>query len=401
MAQPEYAQVTATAPVETHTPSGLLQPVLAGMLAAIVGYASSFTLLLAAFTRAGASPLEAGAALTVTTAAVGLLNIFGGWRTRLPVSFAWSTPGAAFLATLAPPAGGLPELAGALLLAGLLVALAGIWRPFARAIESIPTPIASAMLAGILLTLCIAPVEAVAELPLLTVPTILAWAIGLRFARRYAVPLAVAAMAVTLALSTHLDPARFGAALALPSPMLPIVTLDSAIRVALPLFIITMASQNLPGIAVMQANGYTLRPAPAFLASGITSALIAPFAAITVNLAAITAAICAGPEAHPDPSRRWVAVVAAGCTYLLLAVLAGTAAAFVSMAPPLLIQAVAGLALFTSLAGALAVALGDESRRIAAVVTFATAASGMTVLGIGAAFWALIAGLLMLLATRK
>ncbi len=401
MAQPEYAQVTATAPVETHTPSGLLQPVLAGMLAAIVGYASSFTLLLAAFTRAGASPLEAGAALTVTTAAVGLLNIFGGWRTRLPVSFAWSTPGAAFLATLAPPAGGLPELAGALLFAGLLVALAGIWRPFARAIESIPTPIASAMLAGILLTLCIAPVKAVAELPLLTVPTILAWAIGLRFARRYAVPLAVAAMAVTLALSTHLDPARFGTALALPSPMLPIVTLDSAIRIALPLFIITMASQNLPGIAVMQANGYTLRPAPAFLASGIASALIAPFAAITVNLAAITAAICAGPEAHPDPSRRWVAVVAAGCTYLLLAVLAGTAAAFVSMAPPLLIQAVAGLALFTSLAGALAVALSDESRRIAAVVTFATAASGMTVLGIGAAFWALIAGLLMLLATRK
>ncbi len=393
--------MTPPAPAAPHRSAGLLQPVLAGVLAAIVGYASSFTLLLAAFTRAGASPLEAGAALTVTTAAVGLLNIVGGWRTRLPVSFAWSTPGAAFLATLAPPAGGLPELAGALLLAGLLVALAGVWRPFARAIESIPTAIASAMLAGILLTLCLAPVKAVAELPLLTIPTIAAWALGVRYARRYAVPLAVAAMAATLAISTHLDPARFGAALALPLPMLPIVTFDAAIRIALPLFIITMASQNLPGIAVMQANGYALRPATAFLASGLASAAIAPFAGLTVNLAAITAAICAGPEAHPDPARRWVAVVAAGCTYLMLAILAGTAAAFVSMAPPLLIQAVAGLALFTSLASALAVALSDDSRRIAAVVTFATAASGVTVMGIGAAFWALIAGLLMLLATRK
>jgi benzoate membrane transport protein len=380
---------------------GNLQPILAGLLAALVGYASSFTLLLAAFTRAGASPVEAGTALTITTAAIGLLNIFGGWRTRLPVSFAWSTPGAAFLATIAPPLGGLPELAGALMLVGLLITLAGIWRPFARAIESIPVAIASAMLAGILLTLCLAPVKAVAELPLLTLPTVAAWAIGLRYARRYAVPLAVVVMAVTLAATTHLDPARFGAALSLPIPMLPVFTLDSCIRIALPLFIITMASQNLPGIAVMQANGYTLQPAAAFTASGIASALVAPFGALTVNLAAITAAICAGPEAHPDPSRRWIAVVAAGCTYLLLAVLAGTAAAFVSMAPPLLIQAVAGLALFTSLASALAVALGDESRRIAAVVTFATAASGVTVLGIGAAFWALIAGLLMLLATRK
>ena len=380
--------------------SGLAQPVLAGVLAAVVGYASSFTLLIAAFTGAGATPAEAGAALLVTTAAIGLLNIVGAVRTRTPLSIAWSTPGAAFLVTIGHPEGGFPTLVGAMLIAGLLIALAGAFRPVARAVAAIPQSIANAMLAGILLTLCLAPVRAVEQMPLLALPTILAWVIGLRFARRYAVPIAVLAMAVTLGLTAQLGDADFSSALALPHLVMPAFSLDAAIRIALPLFFVTMASQNLPGLAVMAANGYSPRPAPIFVFTGLTSAVVALFGGLTVNLAAITAAICAGPEAHPDPSRRWIASLSAGIAYLVLALAAGFAAAFIAASPPVLIQAVAGLALFGSLGGALANALSVESQRLPAVVTFATAASGLSLFGVGAAFWALVAGIALLLVLR-
>lgn len=378
----------------------LAQPILAGMLAAVVGYASSFTLLIAAFTGAGATPAQAGAGLLATTAAVGLMNIAGAWRTRTPLSIAWSTPGAAFLVTIGKPEGGLPTLVGALVLTGALIAAAGLFRPVARAVAAIPSSIANAMLAGILLTLCLAPVRAVEQMPLLALPALIAWALGLRFARRYAVPLAVLVTGITLGVTAHLGDADFSSALSLPVPVLPSFSLDAAVRIALPLFFITMASQNLPGLAVMAANGYGPRPGPVFLLTGVVSAGIAMFGGMTVNLAAITAAICAGPEAHPDPTRRWVASFSAGFAYLALALLAGFAAIFIAASPPILIQAVAGLALFGSLAGALANALSVESQRLPAVVTFATAASGLTILGIGAAFWALLAGIALILVLR-
>lgn len=379
---------------------GLAQPILAGVLAAVVGYASSFTLLIAAFTGAGATPAEAGAALLATTAAIGLLNVIGAVRTKMPLSIAWSTPGAAFLVTVGHPEGGFATLVGAMFIAGLMIAAAGVFRPVARAVAAIPASIANAMLAGILLTLCLAPVRAVEQMPLLVLPTILAWVVGLRFARRYAVPMAVVAMAATLALTAQLGAADFSSALALPHLIVPQFSLDAAVRIALPLFFVTMASQNLPGLAVMAANGYAPRPAPIFVFTGLTSAVVSLFGGLTVNLAAITAAICAGPEAHPDPSRRWVASVAAGVTYLLLALAAGFAAAFIAASPPVLIQAVAGLALFGSLGSALANALSIESQRLPAVVTFATAASGLALFGIGAAFWALVAGIALLLILR-
>ncbi|MEO5807874.1 benzoate/H(+) symporter BenE family transporter [Devosia sp.] len=374
-----------------------IQPIIAGALAAIVGYASTFTLVLAALTAAGASPQQAGSGLFSVCIAIGILNIVVSWRMKIPVSFAWSTPGVAFLLTVGEPVGGYPAVAGAFLVAAALIVLAGLIKPFARAIAMIPAPIANAMLAGMLLTLCLAPIHAVGEMPWLALPVLLAWAIGLRFARRYAVPIAVLVTGVLLATTTHLPPGALNGTWSSVVPVLPVFTFDAIVRIGIPLFIVTMASQNLPGLAVMKANGFDLKPAPLFIMTGIGSALTALFGGHSINLAAITAAICAGPEAHPDSTRRWPAPMAAGVVYLLLALAANLAAAFIAASPPLLIQAVAGLALLSSLASALSGALAQEESRLPAILTFVTTASGITIVGVGAPFWGLVAGIGLML----
>ncbi|KKB09366.1 benzoate/H(+) symporter BenE family transporter [Devosia chinhatensis] len=379
----------------------LAQPIIAGVLAAIVGYASTFTLMLAALAAAGASPQQAGSGLFSTCIAIGILNIAVAWRVRTPTSFAWTTPGLAFLLTVGEPAGGFGAVIGAFLVCAALIVLTGIIRPLAQLIAAIPAAIANAMLAGMLLVLCLAPINAVAEMPWQALPILAAWALGLRFARRYAVPIAVATTGIVLGMTTHLPPGTLDGTWPALVPTMPEFTLDATIRIALPLYIVTMASQNLPGVAVMKANGFTLKPAPIFVLTGIFSGIAAFFGGVTNNLAAITAAICAGPEAHADPNRRWPAPVAAGFTYLALGLLASLAAAFIAASPPLLIQAVAGLALFSSLASSLSAALADENSRLPAILTFATTASGITIVGVGAPFWGLVGGILMLLLLRK
>ncbi len=376
------------------------QPVMAGALAAIVGYASTFTLVLAALTAAGASPQQAGSGLMSVCIALGVLNIVVSARMRVPVSFAWTTPGMAFLLTVGEPVGGFPAVAGAFLVAAALVLLTGLIKPLARLMAAIPAPIANAMLAGMLLTLCLAPITAVGTMPMLALPILLAWVIGLRFARRYAVPIAVLVTGLLLAATTNLPPGALDGSWPALVPVMPVFTLDAIIRIGLPLYIVTMASQNLPGLAVMQANGFVLAPAPLFVLTGIASAATAFFGGQTSNLAAITAAICAGPEAHPDSTRRWPAPISAGVVYLLLAPAASLAAAFIAASPPLLIQAVAGLALLSSLSAALAGALAHEEVRLPAIFTFVTTASGITMIGVGAPFWGLVGGIAMLILLR-
>lgn len=380
--------------------SDAVQPVIAGVLAAVVGYASTFTLVLAALAAGGASPAQAGSGLFSVCLAIGVLNIVVAWRVKVPVSFAWSTPGAAFLLTVGEPPGGFPAVAGAFLFAAGLIVLTGLVKPLARLIAAIPAALANAMLAGMLLTLCLAPVKAVADVPLLALPILLAWMIGLRFARRYAVPIAVAVTGIVLALTTHLPAETFAGAWPQLVPVMPRFELDAIVRLGIPFYIVTMASQNLPGLAVLRANGYSARPAPIFVMTGLASAITACFGGHTANLAAITAAICAGPEAHPDPAKRWPAPVAAGFTYFVLGSAASLAAAFIAAAPPILIQAVAGLALFSSLAGALAAALAEEEARLPAILTFVATASGVTILGVGAPFWGLVGGLALLYLLR-
>jgi benzoate membrane transport protein len=378
----------------------IVQPVSSGVLAAIVGFGGAFTIVLAGFTAAGATPTEAASGLIAITVGQGILGIVFALRTRMPVTIAWSTPGAVLLIAAGKPEGGYAAIVGAYLVAAALIIIAGLWRPFGRLVASIPVPLAGAMLGGILLELCLAPVHAVASEPLLTLPILVAWIVGLRFARPYAVPIAVVVTVAVVALTTTLPAGIAGALVPRLVFVAPVLSVGTAIGIGVPLFIVTMASQNVPGLAVLSINGYKPDVAPIFVWTGIGSIVTAFFGGHALNLAAITAALCAGPEAHPDPAKRWIASVACGIAYLVIALGAGFATAFVTAAPPLLIQAVAGLALLGSLGSALSSAMANEEFRIPAAVTFVTTASGATFFGISTAFWGLLAGGALLVVLR-
>ena len=379
----------------THTRAFSLQALAAGIIAAIVGFASTFAVILRGLTGVGASQAQAASGLMAVSLAMGACGIWLSLRRRLPISVAWSTPGAALLAGSAAPDGGFPVAVGAFLLTGALIVAAGLFRPLGRWVAAIPAPLANAMLAGVLLPLCLAPVHAVAAAPAMGLAIVLAWAVTGRIRRLFAVPAAVLVAGILIAATA---PAIAPATL-WPAPLLirPAFSLAAAIGIALPLFIVTMASQNIPGIAVLASCGYRPPPGPLFTATGIASLLGAPFGGHAVNLAAITAALCAGPDAHPDPARRYWAAVVAGALYILFGLLAGAATAFVAAAPPLLIEAVAGLALLGAFASALRAAVLDPEQREPATITFVVAASGVTFLGIGGAFWGLLAGAAALL----
>ncbi|MBP7065110.1 benzoate/H(+) symporter BenE family transporter [Ferrovibrio sp.] len=367
--------------------------IAAGLLAAFVGFASSFAVVVQGLTAVGASPAQAPSGLMALSLAMGLCSILVSLRNRMPISIAWTTPGAALLAASGDAAGGNFALAvGAFMICNLLIVIAGLWKPLGRWVAAIPAPLANAMLAGVLLPLCLAPVKAVAADPWLGLPIVLSWALMARWKRLWAVPVAVLVAVVLIVLATPpitLDPATLW-----PRPVLvlPEFSFAALAGIALPLFIVTMASQNIPGYAVLQANGYHPDPSPLFRDTGLFSLAATPFGAISVNLAAITAAICAGPEADPDPKRRYWAATVAGLAYVLLGLGAGLATAFLIAAPPLLIQAVAGLALLGSFGNAMMGALADARDREAAVITFLVAASGLSFHGIGGAFWGLLAG---------
>jgi benzoate membrane transport protein len=371
---------------------GTLQPVLAGFVASIVGFASTFALVLAGLQAIGADDREATSGLVVLCLTMGVVGIVLGVRYRMPVAVAWSTPGAALLISSGEPPGGYAAALGAFALAGALIVLAGLWRTLARWVARIPTALASAMLAGVLLPVCLAPVRATVELPLQVGPVVLAWALLMRFARPWAVPGALVAAAVVIAL----DPVdAAGTVDLLPSVAFTLPALDAGalVSLGLPLFVVTMASQNIPGVGVLASFGYKAPLRPALVSTGAATVAGAPFGAHAINLAAITAALVAGPDAHPDPARRWIASTAGSALYLVLGLGAGAATALVAIAPPLLIEAVAGLALFGALGGALAAAAADLERREAAIVTFVVSASSITAAGISAPFWGLVAGL--------
>jgi benzoate membrane transport protein len=371
------------------------QPLLAGVVAAIVGFASSFTIILTGLRSVGATPEQASSGLLVLSVAMGATAMALSWRTRLPVAIAWSTPGAALLVSAGVQPGGWPAAVGAFMVCGVLLALAGLWRGLGRWIARIPAPLANALLAGVLLPLCLAPVRAVTELPALAGPVVLVWALLLCVARRWAVPgaLAAAIVAVLVDGPAGTDGARLLPALAFTAPEL---HAGAIAGLALPLFVVTMASQNVSGMSVLAAFGYRPDLRPVLLTTGAATAVIGPFGGHAINLAAITAALVAGPEAGPDPRRRWIAAVSGGASHLLLGLGAGLATALLAASPPLLVAAIAGLALLGALAGALSAAAAEGEHRDAAVVTLVVSAAGFTVLGVSAPFWGLLAGLALL-----
>lgn len=377
-----------------------LQAAVAGLLVAFVGFASSFAVVLQGLIAVGASQAQAASGLMALSIAMGLCAIVLSLVRRQPISVAWSTPGAALLAASGVPDGGFAAAVGAFLVCGVLLVAAGTWKPLGRWVAAIPAPIANAMLAGVLLGLCLAPARAVAALPLQGLAIFAAWAVTARLKRVLAVPAAV----VVAVLMIALDPATTAlpAGELVPNPILvwPEFRPAAIVGLALPLFIVTMASQNIPGMAVLQVNGYRPEPGPLFRMTGFFSLLGAPFGGHAVNLAAITAAMCAGVDAHPDRERRYWAAVVAGVGYVVLGLLAGAATAFVAAAPPVLIEAVAGLALVGAFAAAMMGAVAEVRDREAAVITFLVTASGISFFGIGGAFWGLLAGGAMLALTR-
>lgn len=365
--------------------------IFAGMLAAFVGFASSFAVVVHGLRAVGATEAEAASGLMALSIAMGLCGIVLSLKTRIPVSVAWSTPGAALLASTGAVTGGFHAAVGAFIVSSLLLLLAGLWKPLSRLVEQIPSSLANAMLAGILLQLCLAPVRAVAEIPVAGLAIVITWAVVSRLKRLLAMP---AAVIVTIGFIVYFENGTVALSSLIPSPVLvvPVFNLASLIGIALPLFIVTMASQNIPGIAVLAINNYSPKAGPLITLTGFFSLLSAPFGGHAVNLAAITAAICAGPDADPDPSKRYMSAVTAGLLYIVFGLLAGGATSLIAIAPPVLIEAVAGLALLGAFGASLMAALQNASHREAAVITFVVAASGLSLIGIGAAFWALLAG---------
>ncbi len=377
-----------------------VQATTAGVLAAFVGFASSFAVVVKGLTAVGASQAEAASGLAALAIAMGLCGAVLSLRTRMPISVAWSTPGAALLAATGPLEGGFAAAVGAFLVCAVLIVISGLWKPLSRWVSAIPSALANAMLAGVLLGLCLAPVRAVAELPLLGLSIIAVWLLVGKFQKLYAVPAAVVVTLALVAATTQVTPASLGPLWPEPVLVTPEFNLAALIGIALPLFIVTMASQNIPGVAVLNVNGYRPAPGPLLRVTGLFSLASAPLGGHAVNLAAITAALCAGEDAHPDPARRYWAAVIAGLVYILFGLAAGAATAFISASPPVLIEAVAGLALLGAFGSAALNALKEPTEREAAVITFLVTASGLTFFGIGGAFWGLVAGGVVLALTR-
>src|SRR5690349_11144595 len=371
------------------------RPVLAGILTALVGFTSSFAVVLAGLRGVGASPAEAASGLLAVCATQALGVLWLVRRHRIPLTLAWSTPGAALLASTGVVHGGWPAAVGAFLVTGVLLVITGLWPRLGRLISAIPTPIAQAMLAGVVLDLCLAPVRGFAAHPWLVGPILLTWALMLRIARRWAVPAAFAATLVVIAV----DAARHGGPHGALVPHLawtaPVLTGASLLGLAIPLYVVTMAGQNVPGVAVMSSYGYQVPWRETMTVTGLGTVAGAPAGGHAINLAAITAAMAASPEADPDPARRWVASWTAGWSYLVLALCSTALVAFISVAPLSVAGTVAGLAPLGTLSASLASALSATEGREAAAITFVVAASGLTFAGIGAAFWALAAGLLI------
>ena len=382
-------------------------PILAGLLAAVVGYGSSFAIVLQGLIGVGATPGQAESGLLALGTMMGLAAVVFGLRFRMPIAVAWSTPGAALLAATGAIEGGFAAAVGAFIIAGALVVLSGLWKPLGRAVLAIPAPLANAMLAGVLLSFCIAPVKAVAEVPMMALPVVIGWVVVTRFARLYAAPAAVVIAALMYALAAlgvlpGNTTASWQGGWAWPNLewVTPVFSWSATISIALPLFLVTMASQNIPGFAVLRANGYEPPSSPLLVGTGLSTVIAAPFGGHAVNLAAITAAICAGPDAHPDPKRRYIAAVTSGVAYVVMGILAPFAAGFITASPPILIEAVAGLALLGAFGSSSLAFLNAPKERDAALVTFVTTASGFSVFGIGAAFWGLVAGGAVLLLHR-
>ena len=368
--------------------------VAAGFVAVLVGLTSSVVIVFKAAQAAGATPAQAGSWIWALGLGMGVTTIGLSLRYKAPILTAWSTPGAALLITSVAGIT-LQEATGAFVLTGLLIVAVGASGVFERLIDRIPRALAAALLAGVLIRFALDAFAAAETRTALVLSMAGAYVVVRRFAARYAVLSALAVgLLVTWAqgLFGSLD---LPSGLTRPEWVTPHLSLSAAIGVALPLFVVTMASQNVPGVAALHAHGYRPPISPIVTTTGVATTVLAPFGGFTFNLAAITASICLGREAHPDPRRRYTASVAAGGFYVAVGLFGAAVAGVLAAFPPELVIGIAGLALLGTIGNGLAAALHDEHWRDAALVTFVVTASGVTLLSIGSAFWGLVAGVIV------
>ena len=369
--------------------------VVAGFIAMLTGYTSSLVLMFQAGQAAGLTNGQISSWIWALSIGMALCCIGLSLRYRAPIMIAWSTPGAALLITSLP---GVPysEAIGAYIFASGLIVLIGLTGTFDRLMRRIPASIAAALLAGVLFKIGLEICVAAEQQPVLVVAMLLAYLVGKRLLPRYAVLAALIVGSVLAALFGLLNFEHFELQLAVPEWTTPSFSLAAAISIGIPLFIVAMASQNLPGMAVLRANGYDVPASPLLTTTGLTSMLLAPFGSHGIHMAAISAAICAGPEAHEDPKKRYTAAIWCGVFYGIAGIFGATLAALFAALPKALILSIAALALFASIIGGLTQAMSEPKEREAALITFLVTASGMTLFSVGSAFWGIVAGLLTL-----
>jgi benzoate membrane transport protein len=378
--------------------TSLIPAVIAGIIATTISYAGPLVIVFQA--SQGLAPALVASWIWAISIGSGVLGIAMSLWWRVPIVIAWSAPGSALLVTMLPGTD-FAVAVGAYIVANLAVLGIGLSGAFDKVVSRLPSAITAAMLAGILFRFLMEMVGALPLAPLIVIAMMATFFLGRVLTPRYAV-VAVLTVGVALTLATG----GFHGSLASPQFTLPIWTTPrfewaAVANIALPLAVVALTGQFLPGMAVLRAAGYDRPPArPIICASAIGSILLAPLGCHGLNIAAFTAAICLGPDAHPDKTRRWIAGVSGGVTYIMYGAFAGTVLALFALLPTTLVAALAGLALFPTIAGSLSAAVHAEEGRDGALVTFAVSASGMTLIGLGAAFWGLIFGLAVLALQR-
>jgi benzoate membrane transport protein len=374
----------------------------AGFVAVLVGFSSSVAIVFQAANALGATDAQATSWMWALGLGMGITSLVLSWRYKQPVLTAWSTPGAALIAMTASGIT-LPQATGAFIFCGLLICVAGFSGLFERLISKVPLPLASALLAGVLVKFCLQAFTALQSQPVLVLTMMLTYLLARRWLVRYAVPLALL-IGVLVASSLGLvgsGPSLSDLRFAQPVFVWPSFSWVAIASIGLPLFIVTMASQNIPGVATLRACGYNAPVSPIVGWTGVASVLLAPFGGYALNLAAITAAICMSSQADENASRRYTAAMFAGIVYCVIGLLGGIVVLGLAMFPKELIVAIAGLALLPTVAAGLSSATNDEVWRESALVTFVATASGLTLFGIGSAFWGLVAGLVTALIIRR
>lgn len=369
-------------------------PILAGAVASITGTAASTGVVLAALTALGANQAQIISVVFSMLILYGTLSMVLSWRFKMPLSIVWSTPGAALLVSAGSLNYGFATAVGSFIVAAALIALTGLWPALGRLVTSIPKPIASAMLAGVIFSFCIAPFQSLVALPAVMAPVLVVWLVLYKYANVWATPVSMVLLFTLIAFQEHITVAadQIWPTIQIVSPQF---SLPAIISIGIPLYLVTMASQNIPGIAIMKSFGYEVPFKPVMLATGFGSLAFNFFGGFVTNLAAITAALNANEHAHKNPSRRWLSSFYGGIVYLVLAVGTGAMLSFVMQAPHEVVLAAAGLALFGTIVGAFTSIVEEPKLRLPAVIAFLVASSGMALFSIGPAFWALAAGVLV------